>query len=520
MCGVVGVLSDQPVNQVLYDALIALQHRGQDAAGIVTAEGSSVNLRKDNGLVSSVFETRHMHRLRGNMGIGHVRYPTSGTASSAEAQPMYVNSPYGIALAHNGNLINASQIRTDLEQTGRRHVNTRSDSELLLNVLADELNVVSYELDISRTAGRDAEAIFRGVQRVHERCRGAYAAVAMIVNGGLVGFRDPCGIRPLVLGRREDPSGTSYMFASESAALSVLGFTLVGDVEPGEAVFIDTDGRLDRRQCFDQVVKSPCIFEHVYLAREDSIMDGISVHKARIRTGEELARTILRNHPEIVPRVDIVAPIPETSRTAAVAVAAVLQKDYRETFVKNRYIGRTFIMPGQAIRRRSVQQKLNVIRAEVEDKSVLLVEDSIVRGTTTREIVQQVRAEGAREVYLAVASPPVRFPNVYGIDMPSEKEFVAYGHDNVADISRYIGTDNLVYLDLDDLKRAVYGANVQVEGRIDRFDCSVFDGEYVTGELDSTYLTELSSERSDEAKNLLDLEMPGGETIPELNNEQ
>ncbi|HKK05599.1 MAG TPA: amidophosphoribosyltransferase [Gammaproteobacteria bacterium] len=492
MCGIIGIVAKSPVNQALYDALTVLQHRGQDAAGIVTCHEGRMHLRKDNGLVRDVFHTRHMLRLPGNMGIGHVRYPTAGCSSSAEAQPFYVNSPYGIALGHNGNLTNADDLKRDLFVEDRRHINTNSDSEVLLNIFAHELQ--------NRGKLRiDEHDVFEAVTAVHQRCRGAYAAVAMINGYGIVGFRDPYGIRPVVFGKRHTDQGTEYAIASESVAIDALGFELVRDIEPGEAVFIDVDGNLHTRQCAESPSYSPCIFEHVYFARPDSIIDGISVYKARMRMGEFLAEKILRERPEH--DIDVVIPIPDTSRTSALQLSYKLGVMYREGFIKNRYIGRTFIMPGQKQRKKSVRQKLNAINLEFKGKNVLLVDDSIVRGTTSQQIIQMARDAGAKKVYFASAAPPVRYPNVYGIDMPSAKELIGHGRDE-KQIAEAIGADWLVYQDLDDLVRATRRGNQ----KITRFDTSVFNGDYVTGDVTETYLEQLEEARNDTAKELSDLE--------------
>ena len=487
MCGIVGIFGQGPVNQAIYDALLVLQHRGQDAAGIVTQDGRRLHLRKDNGLVKDVFRTRHMIDLRGNSGIGHVRYPTAGCSSSAEAQPFYVNSPYGITLAHNGNLTNAEELKQDLYREDLRHINTSSDSEILLNIFAHELQVLG-KMRI------DAQDVFKAVAAVHRRCRGGYAAVAMITGYGLVGFRDPFGIRPIVFGRRETANGVEYMIASESVALDVQGFDLVRDIEPGEAVFIDMRGRLHSYQCAANPVHSPCIFEYVYFARPDSIIDNIFVHKARSRMGQRLADKIRRVWPDH--DIDVVIPIPDTSRTAALELAQRLELKYAEGFIKNRYIGRTFIMPGQQVRKKSVRQKLNAIDSEFRGRNVLLVDDSIVRGTTSQQIVQMARDAGARKVYFASAAPPVRYPNVYGIDMPAASELVAHDRSE-QEVREYIGADRLIYQDLEDLIAAVkkWGGS-----RIERFDTSVFDGNYVTGDVSHQYLEQLQLLRSDSAK--------------------
>ena len=486
MCGIAGMVGKGNVSHELYDALTLLQHRGQDAAGMVTCDGDRLNLRKRNGLVQDVFRQEHMELLKGSMGIAHVRYPTAGTSSSAEAQPMYVNSPFGICLAHNGNLTNADELNEDLFRSDRRHINTNSDSEVLLNVFAHELHAVSS----FRTS---SDEIFEAISRVHQRAVGAYAVVSLITGYGIVGFRDPFGIRPLVYGKRESPAGVEYMIASESVALSVLGFELVADVKPGEAVYIESDGSIHTRQCATTVTYSPCIFEYVYLARPDSVIDEVSVYKARLKMGEKLADKILRLYPDN--DIDVVIPIPDTSCTAALPMAYRLGVKYREGLVKNRYIGRTFIMPGQTQRKASVRRKLSPVQLEFRGKNVLLVDDSIVRGTTSKQIVQMAREAGAKRVYLASAAPPVRYPNVYGIDMPAATEFVAHAH-TVEEIAEYIGVDWLVYQDLDDLIKCAAGIN----SSIDRFDCSVFDGQYVTGNVDDEYLNRIEALRNDAAK--------------------
>ncbi len=502
MCGIVGIVGKGPVNQSLYDALLVLQHRGQDAAGIVTCEGEKLHLRKDNGLVRDVFRTRHMIKLRGDMGLGHVRYPTAGVSSSAEAQPFYVNSPYGIVLAHNGNLTNAEDLKRDLFVEDLRHLNTESDSEILLNIFA-------HELQIKGKLRIDEQDIFRAVEGVHRRCRGGYAAVAMIPGFGICGFRDPHGIRPVVYGKRETEEGVEYMIASESVALDTLGFDLIADIAPGEAVFIDPDGRLYSKQCAEQPVLSPCIFEFVYFARPDSIIDNISVHKARLRMGKKLAAKIKREWADH--DIDVVIPVPETSRTAALQVANALGIGFAEGFIKNRYIGRTFIMPGQKVRKRSVRQKLNAIDLEFRNKNVLLVDDSIVRGTTSQQIIQMARDVGARRVYFASAAPPVRYPNVYGIDMPAASELVAHGRSE-DEVREVLGADGLIFQDLDDLIEAV-----QKKGKsdVDRFDTSVFDSEYVTGDVTVKYLDRLERDRNDGAK---ESRSTHGDTVIELHN--
>jgi amidophosphoribosyltransferase len=486
MCGIVGIVAKAGVNQMIYDALTVLQHRGQDAAGIVTCDDKKLFLRKDNGMVRDVFRARHMHRLVGNMGIGHVRYPTAGSSSSAEAQPFYVNSPYGITLAHNGNLTNTQQIGDDLFKEDLRHINTNSDSEVLLNAFAHELQRLGKLVPTE-------DDIFTAVSGVHDRCRGAYAVVAMITGYGIVGFRDPHGIRPLCFGERDTERGREYMIASESVALQAMGFTLVRDVEPGEAVYINRHGQLFTRQCAVDASFKPCIFEYVYLARPDSIMDGISVYKARLRMGEKLAEKIKRTWPDH--DIDVIMPIPDTSRTAALQLANVLGVKYREGFIKNRYIGRTFIMPGQSQRKKSVRQKLNPIELEFHNKNVLLVDDSIVRGTTCNQIIDMAREAGAKKVYFASASPPVRYPNVYGIDMPAAKELIAANRTEL-EVQELIGADRLIYQDLDDLIACARGGNP----RIEEFDCSVFNGVYVTGDIDGRYLRDLENGRNDQAK--------------------
>ncbi|MDE3011197.1 MAG: amidophosphoribosyltransferase [Pseudomonadota bacterium] len=485
MCGIVGVMGTGPVNQVLYDALQLLQHRGQDAAGIVTADGNTFHMHKGLGLVRDVFRTRDMRALIGQSGIGHCRYPTAGSARSpAEAQPFYVNSPFGIVLGHNGNLTNSRQLRHELFVEDLRHVNTNSDSEVLLNVLAHELQ--------AEAAGHrlDADAIFRAVSGVHRRCRGAYAVVAMIAGFGLLAFRDPHGIRPLVIGRAGTPDGTEYMVASESVALDGLGFQLLRDVAPGEAILFDYCGNFMSRQCAGQPQLNPCIFEYVYLARPDSVIDGVSVYETRLRMGESLARKIMRQAPGL--DLDVVIPIPDTSRPSALQLAIQIGKPYREGFIKNRYIGRTFIMPGQAERKKSVRQKLNAIGMEFRGKSVLLVDDSIVRGTTSREIVQMARDCGARRVYFASAAPPVRFPNVYGIDMPTRRELLATNRTD-DEIASEIGADAVFYQDLSDLEHEVRRDNPAIE----RFDSSCFNGIYITGDISAEYLAEIEDGRAD-----------------------
>lgn len=479
MCGIVGIVGKSNVNQSLYDALTVLQHRGQDAAGMVTSQQGRLFLRKAEGLVQDVFRTRHMKELVGNIGIGHVRYPAEGRTSGAEAQPFYVNSPYGVTLAQNGNLTNKEQLAKEIYKADLRHINTDSDAEVLLNVFAHELGSCGH-------LQPSADDIFTAVSRVHERCRGGYAVVSMITGYGIVGFRDPHGIRPIVFGKRESELGTEYMIASESVALNVLGFDLIRDLAPGEAIFITEQGELKTHQCAKNPVLNPCIFEHVYLARPDSIIDGISVYKARMRMGEKLADKILREFPDH--DIDVVVPIPDTSRTSALELANRLNVNYREGFVKNRYIGRTFIMPGQALRKKSVRQKLNALDLEFRGKNVLLVDDSIVRGTTCQEIIQMARDAGAKKVYFCSASPEVRYQNVYGIDMPSVHDLIAHNC-TVEEICQQIGADWLLFQDLEDLVESVSGG----KNKIDRFDCSVFDGVYVTGDIDANYLNHIEN---------------------------
>jgi len=487
MCGIVGIVSQNPVNQYIYEALTVLQHRGQDAAGIMTCDDNNrLHLRKDNGLVRDVFHTRHMLQLEGTMGIGHVRYPTAGCSSSAEAQPFYVNSPYGISLAHNGNLTNAASLKNDLYREDLRHINTESDSEILVNVFAHELHHQAKHTI-------DEQDIFEAVKGVHRRCRGGYAVVTLITGHGVVGFRDPHGIRPVVFGKRDTNNGAEYMIASESVALDTLGFELIRDIEPGEAIYINKAGEVYTHQCAENPVNTPCLFEYVYLARPDSIIDNISVYKARLRMGESLADKILRERPDH--DIDVVIPIPDTSRTSALQLANSMGIKYREGFIKNRYIGRTFIMPGQKMRKKSVRQKLNAIDLEFRDKVVLLVDDSIVRGTTSQQIIQMAREAGAKKVYLASAAPMVKYPNVYGIDMPSARELIA--HDRTVDeVGELIGADWLVFQDLEALEEAVSRGNPKIR----RFDSSVFNHKYITGDITEEYLDKLERQRNDSAK--------------------
>jgi amidophosphoribosyltransferase len=484
MCGIVGVVANTPVNQLLYDALLLLQHRGQDAAGICTVNGSRFHMHKGSGLARDVFRTRNMRSLPGVSGIAQVRYPTAGSAIDAEeAQPFYVNAPFGISLVHNGNLTNADVLKDEMFRRDRRHVNTNSDSEVLLNVFAHELGVASNGTTL------DPATLFRAVSAVHRRARGAYAVVAEVAGYGLLAFRDPYGIRPLVFGVNETDQGTEYMIASESVALEGLGFRMVRDVAPGEAIFIDYEGRFFAAQCAERPSGHPCLFEYVYLARPDSMIDGVSVYAARLRLGEYLARRVaseLRTG-----EIDVVMPIPDSSRPAAMQLANQLGLEYREGFIKNRYIGRTFIMPGQSVRAKSVRQKLNAIGVEFKGKSVLLVDDSIVRGTTSQEIVQMARDAGAARVSFASSAPPVRYPNVYGIDMPTRSELIASSR-SVPEIRAAIGADALVFQELDDLKRAVHDCNPALR----HFEASCFDGVYVTGDVNAAFLDRVERARN------------------------
>jgi amidophosphoribosyltransferase len=486
MCGVVGIVAYSPVNQSLYDALTVLQHRGQDAAGICTIDEGNFRLRKANGLVRDVFEQKHMKRLQGNMGIGHVRYPTAGTSTSAEAQPFYVNSPFGISLAHNGNLTNSKQLQDYLFNVARRHINTNSDSEILLNVLA-------HELSINPAMKLTPSEVFESIARTIDLIQGAYAAVALVIGHGMVAFRDPFGIRPLVLGQREENGQVEYMVASENVALDALGFSFLRDVEPGEAVFIDVQGHLHTQQCAKNPQYAPCIFEYVYFARPDSFIDKISVYQARLNMGKKLGQKIARDWEDL--DIDVVIPIPETSCDVALEIAGQLNLPYRQGFVKNRYIGRTFIMPGQTLRRKSVRRKLNAIKSEFKGKNVLLVDDSIVRGTTSEQIIDMAREAGAAKVYFASAAPEIRFPNVYGIDMPSVTELIAHGRD-VDEIAKQIGADELIYQDIEDLISAVSEENPAITN----FETSVFNGRYVTGDISQDYLDEITGLRNDGAK--------------------
>jgi amidophosphoribosyltransferase len=480
MCGIVGVISKAPVNQLIYDALLLLQHRGQDAAGIVTMLGTKCFMHKSRGMVRDVFRTRNMRALPGNVGLGQVRYPTAGNAySEEEAQPFYVNAPFGIVLVHNGNLTNAHALKSELFQIDRRHINTESDTEVLINILAHELELAVRDLPLT------PDAVFKAVAAVHARIRGSYAVIALIAGHGLLAFLDPFGIRPLCFGEGED--GT-VMVASESVALEGTGHRLRRDVAPGEAIYVDLDGRLHTRQCATRPQSFPCMFEFVYLARPDSVLDGISVYHARLNLGETLAQRVISTMPPS--DIDVVIPIPESSRPSAMQLAAKIGKPYREGFVKNRYVGRTFIMPGQSIRKRSVRQKLNAIGMEFRGRNVLLVDDSIVRGTPSKENVQMAREAGARRVYLASAAPPVRYPNVYGIDMPTKEELVAHGR-TAEEVREFIGADALIYQDIDAMKRVVGALNPALDG----FEASCFDGRYITGDVSDADFATLEAQR-------------------------
>ena len=492
MCGIVGVVSKAPVNQLIYDGLLLLQHRGQDAAGIVTQQGRKFYMHKAKGMVRDVFRTRNMRALPGNVGLGQVRYPTAGNAySEDEAQPFYVNAPFGLVLSHNGNLTNAAALKAELFNTDHRHINTDSDSEVLLNVLAHELEKTTRGLPLNPVD------VFAAVRGVHKRIKGSYAVVALIAGHGLLAFRDPFGIRPLCIGHGQNEGGATVMVASESVALEGTSHLFDRDISPGEAVFVDMDGVVHSEQCAESPKLSPCIFEFVYLARPDSVLDGISVYQARLNLGETLAKRVVSTVPPN--EIDVIIPIPESSRPSATQLAHLLGIPYREGFVKNRYVGRTFIMPGQGVRKKSVRQKLNVIASEFKGRNVLLVDDSIVRGTTSREIVQMARDAGARKVYLASAAPPVRFPNVYGIDMPTPDELVAHDR-TIEEIRKVIGCDALIYQDVEGMKRAIGSLN----GRLDGFDASCFDGVYVTGDVTSETIAAMNSLRADTAEKIGD----------------
>lgn len=485
MCGIVALYASGPVNQRLYDALLLLQHRGQDAAGICTVENRTFHMHKGMGLVRDVFRIRNMRDLLGNCGIGQVRYPTQGNASSnKESQPFYVNAPYGIVLAHNGNLTNAKELAKELYELDRRHINTTSDSEVLLNVFANELQNTTQGNHLTE------DALFGAVASMHKRLKGSYAVVACIAGHGMIAFRDPHGIRPLCIGSNIAEDGTTeYMFASESVVLEGSEFTLLGDVAPGEAVWVDELGKIHKRQCAEKAELNPCIFEYVYLARPDSVLDGIPVYDARLRLGENLGKEIKKQIP--LEDIDVVMPIPDSSRPAAAQLAKALGLEYREGFIKNRYVGRTFIMPGQAIRKKSVRQKLNAMKVEFVGKNVLLVDDSIVRGTTITEIVRMARQSGARKVFIASGAPPVRYPNVYGIDMPTSSELIAGDNRPTEEIRMEIGADALVYQTLEGMIDAVGHFNPNIKA----FDCSCFDGKYVTGDVTPEYIAELERER-------------------------
>ncbi len=484
MCGIVGVISKQPVNQLIYDALLLLQHRGQDAAGIVTMQGTKCFMHKARGMVRDVFRTRNMRALPGSVGLGQVRYPTAGNAySEEEAQPFYVNAPFGIVLVHNGNLTNAQALKKELFDVDRRHVNTESDTEVLINVLAHELEQAGRNLPLT------PEEVFKAVGVVHQRVKGSYAVVALIAGFGLLAFRDPYGIRPLCFGSAVNGDGKEYMVASESVALEGTGHQLERDVAPGEAIFIDLEGKLHARQCAESPTLNPCMFEFVYLARPDSVIDGVSVYQARLNMGVTLAQRLISTIPPN--EIDVVIPIPESSRPSAMQLAQKIGKPYREGFVKNRYVGRTFIMPGQGVRKKSVRQKLNAIGVEFKGRNVLLVDDSIVRGTTSKEIVQMARDAGANKVYMASAAPPVRFPNVYGIDMPTSEELIAHNR-SLEEIRAYIGADALIYQDVEAMKRVVAALNTNIRG----FEASCFDGVYVTGDVTAADFETMKAQRA------------------------
>jgi len=483
MCGIVGVISKAPANQLIYDALLLLQHRGQDAAGIVTMQGTKCFMHKARGMVRDIFRTRNMRALPGTVGLGQVRYPTAGNAySEEEAQPFYVNAPYGIVLVHNGNLTNAHALKNELFAVDRRHINTESDTEVLINVLAHELETAARDLPLT------PNEVFKAVAAVQRRIKGSYAVIALIAGHGLLAFRDPFGIRPLCFGEGMTPAGREVMIASESVALEGTGHKLARDVAPGEAIFIGLDGTIHSRQCADAPKLNPCIFEFVYLARPDSVMDGISVYQARLNLGETLAQRLISTMPPN--EIDVVIPIPESSRPSAMQLAQKLGKPYREGFVKNRYVGRTFIMPGQAVRKKSVRQKLNAIGVEFKGRNVLLVDDSIVRGTTSKEIVQMAREAGARKVFMASAAPPVRFPNVYGIDMPTPEELIAHNR-SIEEVREYIGADALIYQDVDAMKRVIGALNPKISS----FEASCFDGRYITGDVSQADFAAMEAQR-------------------------
>ena len=488
MCGIMGVMSQTAVNQLIYDGLLLLQHRGQDAAGIVTMQGDKYFMHKARGMVRDVFRTRNMRALGGNMGLGQVRYPTAGNAySEEEAQPFYVNAPYGIVLVHNGNLTNAAALKRELFDIDRRHLNTESDTEVLINILAHELEGVARDVRLT------PERVFKAVSGVHKRIKGSYAVVVLIAGHGLLAFRDPYGIRPLVYGVADTPEGQDVMVASESVALDGSGYKVVRDVAPGEALFIDLKGRVHAQACAERTVLNPCIFEYVYLARPDSVIDGVSVYQARVNMGQSLAQRVISVMPPA--DIDVVIPIPESSRPSAMQLSVELGRPYREGFVKNRYVGRTFIMPGQGMRKKSVRQKLNAITSEFKGRNVLLVDDSIVRGTTSKEIVQMAREAGARKVYMASAAPPVRFPNVYGIDMPTREELIAHDR-TVEEIRAFIGADALIYQDVEAMKRVVR----QLNPKIASFEASCFDGHYITGDVSVGDFAAMAAQRKSQAE--------------------
>ena len=498
MCGIVGVISPDPVNQLIYDALL-LQHRGQDAAGIVTMEGTKCYMHKARGMVRDIFRTRNMRALPGAVGLGQVRYPTAGNAySEEEAQPFYVNAPYGIVLVHNGNLTNAGALKQELFELDRRHINTGSDTEVLINVLAHEIERIGRDRPLT------PEVLFDAVSAVHRRLQGSYAVIALIAGHGLLAFRDPYGIRPLVFGHSQQGGGTELIVASETVALEGTGHQVDRDVAPGEAIFVDLQGRVHARQCAREPHLHPCMFEYVYLARPDSVIDGISVYQARLNLGETLAQRVISTMPPS--EIDVVIPIPESSRPSAMQLAAKIGKPYREGFVKNRYVGRTFIMPGQAVRRRSVRQKLNAIAQEFRGRNVLLVDDSIVRGTTSKEIVQMAREAGARKVYMASAAPPVRYPNVYGIDMPTKEELIAHGR-SIEQIREFIGADALIYQDVDAMKRVVHALNPRLDG----FEASCFDGHYIAGGADGADVSRTGARDDEDAAERSRLALHGAE---------
>lgn len=508
MCGIIGIVAKPGVhvNHLIYDGLTVLQHRGQDAAGIMTDEDGHFHLRKSNGLVSDIFYKRHMVELKGNLGIGHVRYPTAGSSSAREAQPFYVNSPYGLALAHNGNLTNADELRDALQNKHLRHMNTSSDSELLLNMLAVELTKRARDLIIDGAPHLNVEHVFDAVSKVHAQVKGAYACVSVLAGYGLLAFRDPHGIRPLIFGKRVVEGHEEYIVASESVAITALGFEVIRDVLPGEAIFISNSGYFFSKKCAKDTVYSPCIFEYVYFARPDSVIDGISVYEARSNQGHRLAHRILEDWPDH--DIDVVIPVPDSGRISALEMARTLRVPYREGFVKNRYVGRTFIMPGQAMRQKSVRRKLNAIEAEFRGKNVLLVDDSIVRGTTSAQIIEMARDVGANKVYFASAAPPVRHPNVYGIDMPAVDEFIANGK-SIEEINMTIGSDKLFYQTLEDLIDSTLG----VQKTIQQFDSSCFNGEYITGDITSAYLEKLHQQRNDSAKSKREIEDPDDDEL-------